>query len=389
LSGLAAEAQRYALGFVMREFKSTWSKILPDWHAATHMTFYIRVFTLLILISPFVRAQASDSGALLPIIQNGKMGFISTRGEIVIQPQFDTSKYLGVPELTEFSEGMAAVKSAGAIGYIDTAGRFVIAAQFKEARKFSEGLAAVKIDDRWGYIDQRGSIIVAPRFKYARDFSEGLAQVEFGGKLGYIDKTGKFVIEPRFRRPEYPPLFGDDAGDFKDGIANVRQDMQYLMIDRTGKTVGKCVFDCLTNFSDGMALIQGYKKDRPVLGFMDKNGKIAIEPTYGDAGRFSEGLVQVKYANLTEKGGWFYIDRTGRQAINGTFWFAGSFSDGLAAVAKDNYIRSGYIDRTGTMIIKAQFDRAGRFQGGIARVLIGNKWGYIDKTGNYIWEPSK
>jgi hypothetical protein len=50
---------------------------------------------------------------------------------------------------------------------------------------------------------------------------------------------------------------------------------------------------------------------------------------------------------------------------------------------------SGYIDHAGTMVIKAQFDRAGRFQGGIARVLIGNKWGYIDKTGNYVWEPSK
>jgi hypothetical protein len=374
-------------GLVMREFKSTWWNLLPDWRAATRMIFCSGVLTLLIFISPCVRAQGSDP--LLPIIQNGKMGFISTRGEIVIQPQFETTKYLGVPELTEFSEGMAAVKSAGAIGYIDTAGRFVIAAQFKQARKFSEGLAAVKIDDRWGYVDQRGSIIVAPRFKSARDFSEGLAQVEFDGKLGYIDRTGKFIIEPRFRRPEYPDLYGDDSGDFKDGIANVRQDMQYLMIDRTGKTVGKCVFDCFTNFFDGLALIQGYRNNRPVLGFMDKDGKIVIEPTYGDAGRFSEGLVQVRYAYPIEIGGWFYIDRTGRRAIKGTFWFAGSFSEGLAAVARDNYVKRGYIDLTGAMVIKAQFDWAGRFQGGIARVWIGNKWGYINKTGSYLWEPSK
>jgi hypothetical protein len=64
-----------------------------------------------------------------------------------------------------------------------------------------------------------------------------------------------------------------------------------------------------------MALIHGYKNGRPVLGFMDKDGTIVIEPSYGDAGRFSEGLVQVKYGNLTQQFGWFYIDRTGHQTI--------------------------------------------------------------------------
>ncbi|MCM3869783.1 MAG: WG repeat-containing protein [Pyrinomonadaceae bacterium] len=356
---------------------------------ANHMTVYLRVFTLLVLVSPLVCAQASDSEAPLAIIQNGKMGFISRTGEIVIRPQFDTPSYLGVNQFSEFSEGMAAVKLRGVIGYIDTSGQFVIVAQFKEGRKFCEGMAAVRIGDRWGYINQRGAVVIAPQFKRAGDFSDGVAQVEAGGKFGYMDKTGKFVIEPRFSRPQYPDFV--DHGDFKDGVANVMEGRRHLMIDHTGKTVGKCVFDCLTNFHDGMALIQGYKNRRPVLGYMDKNGTIAIEPTYGDAGRFSEGLVQVKYeyGNLSEEKGWFYIDRTGHQAIKGTFFFAGSFSEGLAAVARDNYIKTGYIDRAGTMIIKAQFDRAGRFRGGIARVLVGNKWGYIDKTGNYIWEPSK
>ena len=234
-----------------------------------------RIFIFFLLVSPIVCAQTTESQALLPIVQNGKMGFISRTGEIVIPPQFDTTSYLGVAQLTEFSEGMAAVKSHGLVGYIDTSAQFVIAAHFKEGRKFSDGLAAVKMGERWGYIDQKGSMIVAPQFKYARDFSEGLAQVEIDGKLGYVDKTGKLVIAPRFRSPEYPEFFGDDGGDFKNGIANVRDDSHYLMIDRTGKAIGKCVFDCVTNFYEGMALIQGYKKGRAVLGFMNTNGVIA------------------------------------------------------------------------------------------------------------------
>jgi hypothetical protein len=195
--------------------------------AKKYMTAVYRLFVLLLLISSIVCGQASDSNVLLPIIQNGKMGFISRTGEIVIQPQFEVSTYLGVAQLSEFSEGMAAVKSHGLIGYIDTSGGFVIAAQFREGRKFSEGLAAVRIGDLWGYINQRGLISISPQFKHTRDFSEGLAQVEMGGKLGYIDKTGKVVIEPRFRLPEYPGFFGDDGGDFRDGIANVHQDTHY------------------------------------------------------------------------------------------------------------------------------------------------------------------
>ena len=83
------------------------------------MTLHIWVFALLLLISPSVFAQASDPEELLPIIQNGKMGYISKKGEIVIRPRFDVSSF-GVPQFSEFSEGMAAIKSQGLIGYIDS-----------------------------------------------------------------------------------------------------------------------------------------------------------------------------------------------------------------------------------------------------------------------------
>jgi hypothetical protein len=91
------------------------------------------------------------------------MGYISKKGEIVITPQFDVSSYLGVPQFSEFSEGMAAIKSKGLIGYIDSSGDFVVAPQFKDGRKFSSGLAAVKVGDRWGFIDQKGALRIAPR----------------------------------------------------------------------------------------------------------------------------------------------------------------------------------------------------------------------------------
>lgn len=106
-----------------------------------------RAVALLILLSFNVLGQTSGSDALFPIVQNGRMGYISNTGEIRIKPQFETSSYMGIPMLSDFSEGFAAVKLNKKVGYIDASGQIVISAQFKEGKAFSEGLAAVKIDD--------------------------------------------------------------------------------------------------------------------------------------------------------------------------------------------------------------------------------------------------
>ncbi|HAA30778.1 MAG TPA: hypothetical protein DCE56_27645, partial [Cyanobacteria bacterium UBA8553] len=45
-------------------------------------------------------------------------------------------------------------------------------------------------------------------------------------------------------------------------------------------------------------------------------------------------------------------------------------------------------DRTGKIVIQPQFDEPARFSKGLALVKIGNKFGYIDKTGKYVWNPS-
>lgn len=66
--------------------------------------------------------------------------------------------------------------------------RVVIDYRFDEARDFHEGLAAVKSGDAWGYIDNLGRTVLpfAYRVPEAGDFSEGLAFV--GDR--YIDVDG-------------------------------------------------------------------------------------------------------------------------------------------------------------------------------------------------------
>jgi len=384
----AAEAQRYAAIIFSR------GKIFVK------MTVYPRTAAFILLLSFCVSGQENDSEDLLPFVQNGKMGYIDKTGKIIIPPQFDTSSFMGIPDLSKFSEGLSPVKARGKVGYIDTSGKIVIAPQFKEARNFSGGLAAVKIADKWGYVDKKGAIVISPQFKDVWRFSEGLAQVEIEGKWGYIDKTGKVVIDPQFGGDQYPDFNVRESGVFKDGIANVRSGRQYLYIDHRGKIIGKCILECLSNFYEGLSVVQRLGAGGWLMGYMERNGVIAIEPKFGAARKFSEGLAPVKYGLKgyhdtylgvygTDKKLWYYIDKTGERAFQGDYVWAGYFSEGLAPVGRDTGNKTGYIDRLGRMVIKARFDRAGSFKGGVARVLIGTKWGYIDKSGNYVWEPSK
>lgn len=46
----------------------------------------------------------------------------------------------------------------------------------------------------WGYIDTAGRAVVAPQFTVAGAFDDGMAWVQAGELWGRIDKTGKTVI---------------------------------------------------------------------------------------------------------------------------------------------------------------------------------------------------
>ncbi len=66
----------------------------------------------------------------------------------------------------------------------------------------------------------------------------------------------------------------------------------------------------------------------------------------------------------------------------------GSFSEGLARFQADDK-KWGFIDKSGRIAIRAKFDAAYDFQDGLAPVTVDEKFGYIDASGHYVWEPSR
>jgi WG containing repeat len=68
-----------------------------------------------------------------------------------------------------------------------------IAPQFDYAANFSDGLAAVKTAAGTGFIDTTGTWILQPQFASVGDFSEGWARVQVGDTWRFINKSGKFL----------------------------------------------------------------------------------------------------------------------------------------------------------------------------------------------------
>lgn len=326
------------------------------------------------------------------------------------------------------------IKSNGKYGYINKSGFVVIEPQFdKAANDFFEGLAPIAIGRSYGYIDESGSIAIEPQFDLTSDFSEGLAYVWTSGKYGYIDRTGAVVIAPQF----------DGAGKFSAGLAPVTIGGKPCLVNRAGHVIANPdPFRIVQKFPEGLAAVRVGDK----FGYMDETQRVVIEPQFDEADDFSEGLAHVNiggkrfshYDRGLQGGEHFYIDKTGKRIIDANkcgiserINLATSFSEGMARIClvervgshtwSQSFVRSlfssssdgvpssstevkwkyGYIDKAGKLAIKPQFDDAKDFHGGLASVNIGylpfsyergilsdGKWGYIDKSGEYVWRPT-
>jgi len=223
----------------------------------------------------FDRAYPFSEG-LAAVEANKKVGFIDETGRMQIEAGFDVLSKKG-PSSTktynpsyQFSHGLVVLreKEAG-YGYVNTKGEWAIPPQFDRASPFSEGLAAVFIAERAGYIDTSGKWIVEPRYESAGPFQEERAAVQTGEKFGYINPRGQMVIQPQF----------DGAGPFSDGLAGVEVDSTFGYIDYRGEWVIEPSFrGGGSSFTHGRAV--WWSASDSTFGYIDEAGTYVIAPRF-------------------------------------------------------------------------------------------------------------
>jgi hypothetical protein len=147
-------------------------------------------------------------------------------------------------------------------------------------------------------------------------------------------------------------------------------------------------------------------------GLVDTMGRVVLEPRFEQIGRggylwipetwnaanppdqvlilmtFTQGKPVTDRVIPVRLGGRYALaTRDGGILVHGEYeGMAGGFSDGLLRVRSGD--RFGFLDQTGDLVIPARWEDARAFRDGHAFVMDGGRWGIIDRTGAVVVEPT-
>ena len=160
---------------------------------------------------------------------------------------------------------------------------------------------------------------------------------------------------------------------------------EYEYIDKDGKIIINPQFAIATVFRNGLALVKSTANDSKTWGFINEDGKFAITPTYREATVFSDDLAWVVSDNSApiaiNKKNEIKITLENAQTVK-------IFKEGFAAFSildSNNIEKWGFVDKDGTIKINPQFAATGNFNGGKCAVENSErKWGYIDDNGKIV-----
>lgn len=283
--------------------------------------------------------------------------------------------------------GLLMLLAAGLITGTARAQDMAIAPQFEEAGNFHRGVAPVLVDKQWGLINRSGAFVVRPRYAAMRRGGDGLFGVEDGALWGYIDTTGKVAIQPKF----------EDAEPFEHGLAPVKTGGRWGYVRPDGTMETPFTFLEIGG-RDGTAVsardAQGWTVFRVGVNGPPTRGEIEdARRTYS----ISEGTVVVQLSTgeaLHQIDTFSSRDYVGTQPIFPRYGSKDKFisirrmSQGFApaATAPNKW---GYLHRnSGEYLWRNRFEDAQQFMHGFAPVKIGGKWGYIDRGGRMIVQPT-
>lgn len=284
----------------------------------------------------------------------------------------------------------------GLSGYADrSTGEIVIPCLYYsvDPANFNDGVATVALSDEdgnetspWHLINERGETIPLPegwQSDYANQFNCGrIAVVNPEGLWGYADGTGSIVIPAQFA----------EAYEFCDGFARVEfAEGDMGCIDTDGNVLARG-FAHAFDFRNGYAEVwlSGTNGADKVTGWINTAGEVV---PFMDSDRFfpisPDRMWMRTAANYSAP--WHLLDGEGNILTAEPVYLPEmepiAFESGLQAV-RNAERKWGYIGLDGQEVLPFIYSYAEAFDGDLAWVRLGDRVGYIDRSGNavYMWD---
>lgn len=310
----------------------------------------------------FERAFDYQNG-IARVVSGGKTGLIDLQGRYTLRPKYQDIQPFDIHGLALVRYGKKNVR----YGILDRNGSMITRRHFREIRPFREGLAAIRIRDNFGFIDTTGKIAIPGPFSKVSDFSSERAAVQREGRCGYIDPSGNIIV----------PLEYSRCLDYEQGKAIAYKGLrQAYLLDMAGNATMEQGFgDRLLRFSDGRGLMR--TDDYTFYYITEQSG--AYSDYYRNAGPFRHGVAVVE-----TNGKWGVIDQRGIAIIPPKYDRIESFENGYAKVRILGF--SGLTNLNGELIVQPDYEYISYAGEGLFRVEQGDKIGYFDQEGKWVWD---
>ncbi len=233
-------------------------------------------------------------------------------------------------------------------------------------------------DAKWGFFNfSDGEIIVPPIYDQADCFSGNRARVILEDKHGFLDQYGKVAIDL---------IWDDSYGSFYEGLCAVKKHLLWGYINKEGRVVIEPRYE----FAEQFKLIKNdvflaRVKENGKYGYIDKNGKFVVKPRFDIMEQFLLIKKEVSVALVENDGKYGYINKQGKLVIPYEFEMAYDFSEDLAYVIKNG--QGFFIDQKGNIVIPlkdGEYAPWNKFKNGIAEIQIKEYSFKIDKHGNKV-----
>lgn len=266
------------------------------------------------------------------VLFNSHGAFLSSRtGKPIVDFPYQSIQPLGGDR-----QDLAVVRWEKNIGLIDTSLTELLPVEYTHIGAVHRGRMKIKQNGRWGFADEHYRIRIPIIYDDATYFGDAnLTEVTQDQKKGVIDRYGREIIPPLYTRISFDPSCTRIYAEKSEGID---------IYNNQGRLLQATDFQ-YTGFY-GRKNHVAFRQDG-LMGFMDYDFNILLEPEFERIGPFYDGLAWVV---LKDRGG--YINERFELVIPVQFENLDNFALGLAKVKNDG--REYYINTQGEEVIPTE-----------------------------------